>query len=145
MAMVGCENPDNGGNNGGGGVSGNLDAIAQEWKLVSVNGVPAEFNVYIGFTEEGTFTMYQQMYTLDYKFYDGTYEISGNKLTGEYFDHGAWKSDYVGGISEDGSTLTLTSDEDNAIKSVYKSCEIPQIVKDEALAGTRAEEVVPFL
>ena len=139
MAMVGC-----GEKNGPAPSKGNLDGIEKEWKLVSVNGTPNEFNVYIRF-DMGSFAMYQQVYSLDYKFYDGEYKVSGNKLTGEYFEGGAWKSGYVGSISEDGNTMTLVSDEDNPITCVYEACTIPEQIKEEALAGTRSLEEVPFL
>lgn len=139
MAMVGC-----GEKNGPAPSKGNLDGIEKEWKLVSVNGTPNEFSVYISF-EMGSFAMYQQVYSLDYKFYDGEYKVSGNKLTGEYFEGGAWKSGYVGSISEDGNTMTLVSDEDNPITCVYEACTIPEQIKEEALAGTRSVEEVPFL
>lgn len=142
MAVVGCdkhngpEQPKIGG----------FDAIENEWKLVSVNGTPNEFNVYISF-DEGIFTIYQQVYTLDYKFYDGEYSISGGKLTGVYTDGGEWKCAYTGGVAEDGTTLTLKSDEENSITCVYEACTIPEEIREEALAGTRGVEegVIPFL
>lgn len=143
ISLVGCDiinpgGPDEPTN------SGNFDAIENEWKLVSVNGEAAEFSVYISF-DQGTFAMYQQVYTLDYKFYDGEYKVEGGKLTGEYFDGGAWKCAYTGGVSEDGNTLTLKSDEENPITCVYEACTIPESVREEALAGTRSVDVVPFL
>ena len=39
----------------------------------------------------------------------------------------------------------LKSDETNSITCVYEACTIPENIKEEALAGTRAVEVVPFL
>lgn len=138
MAMTACEkNPDTPEN------KGNFDAIEKEWKLVSVNGQPAEFGVYISF-EAGAFALYQQVYTLDYKFYDGEYDVNGNTLSGSYFDGGDWKCDYTGGISNDGKTMTLKSSETNSVTYVYEACTIPDVVKDEALA-TRSVEVIPFL
>jgi hypothetical protein len=141
MALVGCDKPNDEDKPSS---VGNFDAIENEWKLVSVNGTPNEFNVYISF-DQGTFAMYQQVYTLDYQFYDGEYKVEGGKLTGEYFEGGAWKCAYTGGVSEDGNTLTLKSDETNSITCVYEACTIPENIKEEALAGTRAVEVVPFL
>ena len=141
MAMVSCGEKHGGKDNPS---AGNFDNIEKEWKLVSVNGVANEFNVYVSF-DQGTFAMYQQVYTLDYQFYDGEYKIEGGKLTGEYFEGGEWKCAYTGGVSEDGNTLTLKSDETNSITCVYEACTIPEEVRDEALNGTRAVEVVPFL
>ena len=142
MSLVACDkNPDEQKTPTG---SGSFDTIENEWKLISVNGTPNEFNVYISF-EAGFFAIYQQVYTLDYKFYDGEYKVEGGKLTGEYMGGGAWKCAYTGGVSEDGNTLTLKSEEENPITCVYEACTIPEIVKEEALAGTRALDITPFL
>ena len=122
---------------------GGLDNIEQEWKLVSVNGVPADFNVYISFST-GMFALYQQVYSVDFKFYEGEYKVDGNTLSGSYFDGGDWKCAYTGGITEDGKTMTLKSKDAHPVKYVYESCTIPEIVKEEAL-GTRSVEEIPFL
>ena len=142
MAMVACEKPNNGGpNNGDNGPV--LTGIDGEWKLVSVNGVEPEFTVYL-FFESGLFNMYQQIYTLDYLYYEGDYTIKGDTLSGVYIEGDKWKCDYKGSVSEDGNTLTLVSKESNPIICVYEACEIPLDVIQEALA-TRSMEAVPFL
>lgn len=142
LALTGCkDNKDDGGNNGP-SISG-FDAIENEWKLVSVNGVPNDFHVYISF-DSGTFFLFQQVYTLDFLYYDGTYSVANDKLSGTYKDGTAWKCDYSGGVSKDGKTLTLKSEEQNPVTFVYEACVIPEDVKEEATA-TRAIDVVPFL
>ena len=122
---------------------GGFDKIEQEWKLVSVDGVPADFNVYISFSS-GTFALYQQVYSVDFKFYEGEYKVDGGTLSGSYFDGGDWKCAYTGGITEDGKTMTLNSKDAHPVKYVYESCTIPEIVKEEALS-TRSVEEIPFL
>lgn len=141
MAMVACEKPNNG--NNGGGNEPKLTIVEKEWKLVSVNDVEPEFTVYL-YLESGIFNMYQQIYTLDYLYFEGDYTISGNTLSGVYIDGTEWKCDYQGSVSADGLTLTLVSKEDNPITCVYEACEIPTDVINEALS-TRSMEVVPFL
>jgi hypothetical protein len=159
MTMVACggdkgnDTPNNN-NNGGGNttITGDLSAIEKEWKLVSVNGIENDFHVYISFSE-GYFAMYQQVYTLDFQFYQGDYEASGQKLSGEYLFvneagddvYEPWKCSYTGGISADGNTMTLVSNEEAPITCVYEACTIPEHVKEEALASTRSAEVLPFL
>lgn len=123
---------------------GGFDKIEQEWKLVSVDGVPADFNVYISFSS-GMFALYQQVYSVDFKFYDGEYKVDGDTLSGNYFDGGDWKCAYTGGITEDGKTMTLKSKDEHPVKYVYESCTIPEIVKEEATLGTRSVEEIPFL
>lgn len=139
LAMTSCNNKPNKEDTKVGG----FDKIEQEWKLVSVDGVPADFNVYISFSS-GMFALYQQVYSVDFKFYEGEYKVDGNTLSGSYFDGGDWKCAYTGGITEDGKTMTLKSKDAHPVKYVYESCTIPEIVKEEAL-GTRSVEEIPFL
>ena len=40
---------------------------------------------------------------------------------------------------------SLKSDEENPVTCIYEACTIPEIVQDEALAGTRSLDVLPFL
>ena len=140
MAMVACEKPNN---NGGGVDVPTLTIVEKEWKLVSVNDVEPEFTVYL-YWESGIFNMYQQIYTLDYLYFEGDYTIKGDTLSGVYVDGTEWKCDYQGSVSADGLTLTLVSKESNPITCVYEACEIPTDVINEALS-TRSMEVVPFL
>lgn len=140
MAMVACEKPNN---NGGGVDVPTLTIVEKEWKLVSVNDVEPEFTVYL-YLESGIFNMYQQIYTLDYLYFEGDYTIKGDTLSGVYVDGTEWKCDYQGSVSADGLTLTLVSKESNPITCVYEACEIPTDVINEALS-TRSMEVVPFL
>lgn len=139
VALVGCKpnKPDE-------QKVGGLENIQKEWKLSTVNGVPAEFNIYISFTD-GVFALYQQLYTLDFQFYEGEYSVNGSTLSGSYFDGGVWKCDYTGGITEDGNTMTLKSKEENPITFVYVACEIPAEVIEEATATRADVGEVPFL
>ena len=142
MSMSGCEKVNNDDTGGNDTKLGNFDTIEQEWKLVSVDGVANDFHVYISFVNGG-FIMYQQVYTLNFLVYEGSYSVSGNTLSGTYADGSAWKCDYTGGIASDGKSMTLKSKEDIAVTYVYEACSIPYEVIDEAT--TRAIEVVPFL
>lgn len=123
-------------------IQGNeIGDIERDWKLVSVNDVEPEFTVYVNFSA-GIFSIYQQLYSLNYVSYDGEYSITGKVISGTYFDGGAWKCSYDGALSEDGQTLTLVSCDTNPITSVYEACEIPEDVITEA---TRAEVAERYL
>ena len=122
---------------------GSFDAIENEWKLVSVDGVANDFSVYISFTD-GLFFLYQQVYSWDYVLYEGEYTIEGGVLNGTYFDGGEWKTAYTGGVSEDGKYLTLKSKEATPVTYIYEACTIPEDIVNE-VSRTRATEVVPFL
>ena len=72
MVFVGCGGDDN----------DNLDqsGINGTWYLTSMCGSAPEFNVYIEFNNSGKFNIYQQVWTLTYERYTGTYSVDGNVI-----------------------------------------------------------------
>ncbi|MBO5717189.1 MAG: lipocalin family protein [Alistipes sp.] len=134
VAFVGCKP--------GNGPEGDGKSLSGEWKLATWNDTTPEFNVYIDFNADGTFEMYQQVWSLDYELFKGTYTIEGNVVSGVYDNGAAWACDYEYVLEE--QTLTLHSRETVKSKSVYEKCTIPEQIKAEASA-TRSSEVVPFL
>ena len=84
---------------------------------------------------------------MDYVLYEGTYSLSDTILTGKYSDGQSWACGYKVDISVDNDgakMMTLFSQEDQSISSVYSNTTIPEDIKAEA-AQTRSEEVVRFL
>ena len=134
MTLVGCEN-----NKPNDGKSG---ALRGEWVLTSWNDAAPEFNVYIDFNSDGTFEIYQQVWSFDYELYTGTYTVKGDIVTGVYADGTNWACGYKFALAD--NTLNMYSQEDMSIASVYEACEIPAEIKAEATA-TRSVETVPFL
>jgi hypothetical protein len=132
LALVGCES--NKGNKG--------SNVAGEWQLVQWNEATPEFNVYIDFNADGTFEMYQQVWSFDYELYTGKYVITGDVMTGTYADGSNWACGYKVNVVD--GQLTMYSQEDQSIASLYEKCTIPEEIKAEASA-TRSMEVVPFL
>lgn len=132
LALVGCEPKVN---NGG-------KSIVGEWKLVEWNNAAPEFNVYIEFYGDKTFEMYQQVWSFDYEYFDGQYNLTGDVLTGLYSNGTAWACGYR--VSVVNGQLIMYSQEDQSVTSVYEKCTIPEEIKAEATA-TRSLEVVPFL
>ena len=131
LALVGCEpilTP---------GGSSDIDG---QWHIVEWNGEAPEFDVYIDFNN-GELDIYQQVYTLYYEHFEGTYTTNDNIITGSYADGSSWASGYK--YEVDGDSLTLYSQEDQSVVSVYERCEIPQSVIDEATT-TRASEAKPI-
>lgn len=133
FAAVGCKNPS--ASQGGGELAG-------EWVLASWNGSEPEFNVYIDFNENGTFEMFQQVWSFDYEYFEGTYSINGDILTGTYSNGTNWACGYKFETLD--GQLKLASQEDQSVVSIYESCTIPAEIKTEA-TETRSAEVVPFL
>lgn len=150
LALVGCK--DKGGDDDptptpkpNPSTEGLAKDIIKQWRIVSFDGANTEyFDVYINFKEDGSFEMYQRLYTLNYELYTGTYSVSNDILTGSYADGENWKCAYKGEVSQGGSNLTLHSQEDVSITSVYASTIIPEDVKAEA-AETRGAEGERFL
>lgn len=121
---------------------GNKGVLSGEWVLTLWNDAAPEFNVYIDFNDDNTFEIYQQVWSFDYELYTGTYTITGDIVTGVYADGSDWACGYK--FENSGNTLTMYSQEDKSVTSVYEKCEIPAEIKAEATT-TRSAEVVPFL
>lgn len=141
MALVGCGGDDDT-NNGDGKKPIVQTDIYGKWQLASVSDCTPEFGVYIEFTKDGKFNLYQQVWTLTYEHYTGTFNVNGDVLSGEYSDGSAWTGSYNYSVAN--SKLTLTNVDNSDEVNVYNACVIPQEVIDEATT-TRSEEVVPFL
>lgn len=72
-----------------------------------------EADIYVTFTAENAFTLYQKTGQGGYKIYSGTYSLnaaeSGYTLSGEYSDGTLWGTVYTVG-STDADTITLTAE-----------------------------------
>ena len=132
VLMTACKNKDNN--------RGDNDGVVGEWVLVSWNEETPEFNVYISFAADGSFAIYQQVWSLDYELFTGTFTVSGDSLKGTYADGTKWASEYK--FVKSDNTLTLVDSAE--VTSVYEKCTIPEEIIAEATT-TRSEEVVPFL
>ena len=122
--------------------SGKGMKVAGEWQLVQWNDATPEFKVYIDFNADGTFEMYQQVWSFDYELYTGKYVVTGDVMTGTYADGSNWACGYKVNVVD--GQLTMYSQEDQSVTSLYEKCTIPEEIKAEA-STTRAMEVVPFL
>lgn len=136
LALVGCNNESDDPQ-----VDGGTSAIDGQWHITEWNGEAPEFDVYVKF-DEGAFEIYQQVWSLDYELFKGTYKVSGEIVTGTYEDGSNWASGYKFAVA--GDKLTMHSQEDQSVTSVYEKCEIPAEIITEATT-TRSAEVVPFL
>lgn len=135
VALTGCGDKDK-------PKPGDKNIVAGEWSLVQWNDETPDFHVYVDFKSDGTFEMYQQVWSLAYEYFSGTYTISGDVLTGQYADGSNWACGYR--VSVVDGQLIMYSQEDISITSVYEMCTIPQEIKAEATT-TRSAEVIPFL
>lgn len=103
--------------------------VKGEWELTDVKMstksalVGAEtVTVYVKFSEDGTFAMYQMVGDGRFVTFSGSWKLAGSTLSGTYADGTSWASAYE--VSVEKSTLTMTT-EDGLDVFVYKACTIP--------------------
>ena len=132
-ACGGKDNPDTPsptpGGGGGGGSTTKLD-VTGSWELsgvetkVSVGSV--NVTVYISFTSDGNFTLYQKIGEGRYTRFTGTYTVSAdNKLSGKYSNNAAW-GPYTAAMAS--GKLTLTSAGGKEVDTYTKISSIPTSV-----------------
>ena len=113
--------------------------------VTSFDGAATEyFDVYLVFKADGSFEMYQRLYTLNYEYYAGSYNVSGDIVTGNYDDGKNWLTGYKAEVSADGKTLTMYSQEDVSLTTVYTAEAVPVEIKAEAKT-TRSADSERFL
>ena len=96
-----------------------------EWHSTSL---PIDGEIYLSFSEDKTFELYQQIGEGAHRLYRGTWALEGNLLTGKYNDGEDWAAAYQVEMRETG--LVLTSNNDAAEKSTFEMAEIPAEVKE---------------
>ena len=82
------------------------EKIVGDWHCQATS-VDAE--IYVTFTTEGTFALYQKIGEGAFRLYNGTYTLAGTVLSGKYNDGSAWGASYEV-TSSDSDTLTLTAE-----------------------------------
>lgn len=148
FALSACTpTPDNGGNGGGGETSITWSEVGNpigEWKLVEWNNSKnLPFGVYLSFSENNTFDIYQHTYSVLWMHYHGTFELEGSLLKGKYSDGESW-GDYTIAYSAEPKLIRLTrnSQSGNADVSIYEATEIPSEVIEDATEATNVRSVV---
>lgn len=99
--------------------------ICGDWHSTAL---PVEGEIYISFSEDRTFELYQQIGEGAHRLYRGTWALEGSLLTGRYNDGEDWAAGYNVTIAD--KVLTMTSANDAAEESVYEKTEIPAEVKE---------------
>lgn len=99
-------------------------AICGEWKST---GTPA---LYLSFTDNGRFELYQHLKDGNYELYRGTYVYEDGILSGTYNDGEAFASTYVVSIHD--KFMVLTSEDGHVTE--FSACDIPDVIKDNCIA-----------
>jgi hypothetical protein len=103
------------------------DKIIGEWHSTSL---AIDGDVYLSFTADGKFDLYQKIGEGRYRLYKGIWNINESTavLSGKYNDDTDWGASYKIVISS--NKMTLTSVNEAAEESEYTKAEIPAEVKD---------------
>lgn len=106
----------------GGSSSG---TITGSWHLVSWAGL-TDADIYVSFNEDGSFDLYQRLYSPAYEHLTGSWTLKDNILSGSYDDGLPWRTDYNVRINASGDTLTLAATDNADDKASYNKAEIPE-------------------
>ncbi len=111
------------------------ETIAGEWHC-SPSNIDAE--IYISFTAEGGFELYQQITEGAFRLYRGTWSIDHDTMviSGKYNDGESWGSSYTVTVSEDTNSMTFV--DSASIEYVYSRQEIPAAVKDNCVVEVKS-------
>lgn len=103
------------------------DMLPGNWELVgmtaaskSVTTGGVEISVYITFGADGSFALYQKLGDGRFRYFEGSWSVSNDKLSGVYSDGTAWGTTYDFEVSE--SSLVLT-DSKGGDSYTYSKCE----------------------
>ncbi len=109
----------------------NAIRIYGDWELNNVEFVTksaavgeATVSVYIRFTQDNTFQLWQKLGEGRYASYSGQWTLTGNVLSGTYANGKELSSQYE--VSTGKNTLTLTTLPDRNDTFTYQSCTIPE-------------------
>lgn len=110
--------------------------ITGDWNLVNIQTKSATLggqtvDVYILFSSDKSFTLYQMIGQGRYHKYSGTWSMTGATLTGKYSDGKQWGSSYEVELSSSDSQMTLTSASGEV--DTYKKASIPSDVVENSL------------
>ncbi len=105
-----------------------VEKIAGEWHCSASN---IDADIFISFTADCKFELYQQVSTGTYRLYRGTWNIDESKMvmSGKYNDGEKWGSDYKVTLSDDTGSMTLVDSASHDY--VYSRQEIPADVKEK--------------
>ena len=118
--------------------------LAADWHYTAQeNGVAEE--VWISFTADGTFEMFQKIGDGPYWYTKGEYALDSKTkvLSGIYSDRYPWKYSYKVSISD--KTLEMAAVELEDYKLTYAKETIPAQVREKSLPLNKSEPVVFFL
>lgn len=108
--------------------------ICGEWHLSDISVVtkaqePYDISVYLAFSKNGNFDLYQKLQDGKYVHYTGKWEMADGQLYGYYTDGTPWGAGSYG-VSLSSKTLKLTANNGLGEVTTYKREKIPSSVKE---------------
>lgn len=109
-------------------------ALVGEWELTQIEVKSVEYagktvEVYLVFTADNTFEIYQMIGQGRFRKFSGTWTLTDGILSGKYASKKAWGSEYEATVK--GETLTLVSTVSGETDT-YQKAAVPDSVKKEA-------------
>lgn len=98
--------------------------VAGTWKMVSWSNTSAA-EVYVEFAADGSFDLYQRVFSPFYEHFEGTWSADGKTISGKYSDGKPWASTYDATFYKDGEEMQLTRTGSPEDVSVFVRGEIP--------------------
>lgn len=121
-----------------------MEQMAGEWHYSAEESGVSE-DIWLSFSADGKFEMYQRIGNGAYWYSDGEYlaDHKSKIVTGIYSDRYPWKFSYR--ISVNGKTLVMTAVEQDSYSVTYVRESIPFEVREKSLPLTRSESYDRFL
>lgn len=118
-------------------------AVVGEWHLLEITGLKPNAlpSVYLEFKADKSFEIYQKLGEGRYRKYLGTYNVSGNVLSGKYSDGEDWGSDYAASFA--GENLSLKALNGSEEVCTYEKKSLSDADKSNALLVTKSDESSP--
>ena len=118
------------------------EKLVGDWHCTATS---ADAEIYVTFTAEKTFTLYQLVGEGSYRVYNGTWSLTETTLSGKYNDGTDWGSSYEI-TSESNDSITLTAGD--VIETYDRLSEgIPEEVTSNCVTVVKSSgaAVIPFL
>jgi len=110
------------------------ERLCKEWHSCTLS--MDEADIYMSFSEDLTFELYQKIGEGSHRLYRGTWTLEGNVLSGKYNDGEDWGASYEIAMSD--KFMTMTSKNDAAEENIFEECTIPEEVKESSLVVVRS-------
>lgn len=118
------------------------NTVVGEWHLTDISPVtkseePYGVSVYLSFSDNGSFDIYQKLQEGRYKHFSGTWEMNKNTLYGYYEDGTTWGGgsydvEFVSSQLDSPLKMTLTAGNGSGEVTTYERGKIPSDVKNSA-------------